>query len=177
MTFWWFGTFYATGVLLQHNVKLITERFNMTFNKLVSSRMAARRSDGFTLVEMLLVLTILAILAGVVLPKMIGHTEHAREVKAKTDIEAFVTGLSQFEIDNGSFPNSREGLDALIIKPHDAKDTWKGPYIQKNKIPLDPWQQPYVYVAPGKRNPAFFDVYSRGKDGQDGKAAIGNWED
>jgi general secretion pathway protein G len=133
------------------------------------------RQRGFTLVELLLVLTILAILAGIVIPRIAVRGEQARETAAKADIANFSTALSMFELDNGYYPKGTDGLQSLMIKPRDAQNTWKGPYLQKNKIPLDPWGRTYVYEIPGKHNPSSYDVYSNGKDGAGGNNAIGNW--
>jgi general secretion pathway protein G len=143
--------------------------------KLNESRTNPPRRRGFTLVELLLVMTILAILAAITLPRLAGRPGQAQETAAKADIANFATALSAFEVDNGYYPRAADGLQSLMIKPHDAQNTWKGPYLEKNKIPLDPWNHPYVYENPGKHNPASYDVYSNGKDGQGGDYTIGNW--
>jgi general secretion pathway protein G len=96
---------------------------------------------AFTLVELLLVLTILAILAGVVVPRYVYRTVDTKIAAAKTEISNFDTALSMFEVDNGSYPKGGDGLQALITKPNDAQN-WKGPYLHKNKVPLDPWGNP-----------------------------------
>jgi len=142
-----------------------------------TGRTNSRRRRGFTLVELLLVLTILAILAGVVIPGFAGRPEEARRTAAKAQIANFVTALSMFEMDNGNFPKGAEGLQALISRPREANNTWKGPYLQLNKLPLDPWKQPYVYVIPGRHNPTSYDLYTNGKDAQGGTNTIGNWAD
>jgi general secretion pathway protein G len=146
--------------------------------KNISSKIGRANSSGrrgFTLVELLLVLTILAILAAIVLPSMVSRREQANIAAAKTEIASFSTALDMFEVDNGYFPKGAGGLQCLMIKPRDAQDTWRGPYLKKNKIPLDPWQRPYVYENPGRHNPTSFDLFSRGKDGDGGNNAIGNW--
>jgi general secretion pathway protein G len=130
---------------------------------------------GFTLVELLLVLTILAVLAAIALPNTALRGEQARVTAAKVDIANLSTAIDMFEVDNGCYPKGAGGLQSLMIKPRDAQDTWKGPYLKKNKIPLDPWKRPYVYENPGKHNPTSYDLYSRGKDGDGGNNAIGNW--
>jgi general secretion pathway protein G len=131
---------------------------------------------AFTLVELLLVLTILAILAGVVLPNLVHRKVDAQIAAAKTQISNFGTTLSMYEVDNGSYPKGGNGLQALITKPNDAQN-WKGPYLHKNKVPMDPWGNPYVYVFPGKHNPADYDLYSKGVDGLGGTNTIANWDD
>jgi general secretion pathway protein G len=139
------------------------------------SRSSARGRRGFTLVELLLVLTILAVLAAIVLPSLTSRSEQAKEAAAKTDIANFSTAIDMFEVDNGYYPKGAEALQSLMIKPRDAQSTWKGPYLKKNKIPLDPWKQPYFYEFPGKHNPQSYDLFSKGKDGSGGNNAIGNW--
>ncbi|HUD45667.1 MAG TPA: type II secretion system major pseudopilin GspG [Candidatus Baltobacteraceae bacterium] len=130
---------------------------------------AALRRNAFTLVELLLVLTILAILAGIVLPRMTGSTERARTTAAMTQISTLGTALGAYEVDNGNYPRGRDGLQALMVKPRDAQN-WHGPYMEKD-IPLDPWGHPYVYECPGKRNPSGYDLYATGPDG----TVYGNW--
>ena len=142
-------------------------------SKTVPANSSFRR--GFTLVELLLVLTILAILAGIVFPNIIGRAEEARKIAARVEIAHFVTALNMFEVDNGYFPKGADGLQALMVKPRDAQTTWKGPYLQKDRIPLDPWKNPYVYEIPGKHNPASYDLYTKGRDGLGGANSIGNW--
>lgn len=135
-----------------------------------------RRSSGFTLVELLLVLTILAILAGIVLPSMVGRGQQAKITAAKSDISSFSTALGIYEVDNGGFPKGRNGLQSLVQRPNNAQN-WHGPYLQdKSTVPLDPWGNPYVYECPGKHNPASFDLMSMGPDGRiGGDDDICNW--
>ncbi|MGA2175496.1 MAG: type II secretion system major pseudopilin GspG [Verrucomicrobiota bacterium] len=134
-----------------------------------ANRPARRTQGAFTLVELLLVMTILAILAGIVLPKMAGRGEQARVAAAKTQIESFGTALGTYEVDNGNYPRGRDGLQALIVKPRDALN-WHGPYMEKD-IPPDPWGKKYVYECPGKHNPSGYDLYTTGPDG----TVYGNW--
>ena len=143
----------------------------MTINE---KKKRARRGAGFTLVEMLLVLAILAILAAIVYPNVAGRSQQARDTAAHAQIDNFKTVLGAFEVDNGYFPRGKDGLRALIEKPRDAQN-WRGPYLEK--IPLDPWGNPYVYECPGKHNPATFDIMSSGPDGRVGGGDdICNWE-
>jgi general secretion pathway protein G len=136
-------------------------------------RRQARRA--FTLIELLLVVTILGILAAIVVPRMVGRGEDAKKAAAVTQISGFKTALNTFEVDNGYFPKGANGLQDLIQQPRDAQN-WHGPYMDSDSIPLDPWGHPYVYTCPGKHNPSSFDIVSAGPDGQlGGDDDIGNW--
>ena len=132
-------------------------------------RRIVRRQQAFTLVEMLLVLVILATLAAIVYPKVMGRSEQARVTAAMTQIANFKTALDAFEVDNGYYPKGKNGLQDLVQKPRDAV-SWHGPYL--DSIPLDPWQQSYVYECPGKHNPSSYDIYTVGQGGQN---PMGNW--
>lgn len=132
-----------------------------------------RRSRGFTLIELLLVLVILGVLAGIVVPKFANRGEQARQTAAKTQIGAFETALSAFEVDNGYFPKGKSGLNDLVQSPRDAKN-WKGPYLKD--IPKDPWGNDYVYEYPGRNNQNSFDLYSVGGDAKvGGDDDVTNW--
>lgn len=122
-----------------------------------------RRQSAFTLVEMLLVLVILAVLAAVVIPKMAGKSKQAYATAAKTQINSFETALDTFEVDNGFYPKT---LDGLVTQPSGANN-WKGPYMSKG-IPNDPWGNAYMYSYPGKNNPSGYDLSSMGPDGRQG---------
>jgi len=125
---------------------------------------------GFTLVELLLVLVILGILAAIVIPKFSGRTEQAREQQAVTQISTFKTALDAFEIDTGSYPKA---LSDLIQSPRDAQN-WRGPYLQSDTIPKDPWGNDYIYRFPGSHTPALaYDLSSAGPPA--GDKVIANW--
>jgi len=125
---------------------------------------------AFTLVEMLLVITIIGILAALVIPKMVGRSEQARVAAAHADISSIKTALDAYEVDNGFYPKS---LQDLIQQPSNAKN-WHGPYL--DNLPVDPWNNPYVYTYPGRHNPSGFDLYSVGPDGKAGTDDdISNW--
>jgi len=144
--------------------------------KSYAGRRKTLRQRAFTLVELLLVLTILAILAGLVLPKLAGKGKQARIDATKTEIASFKTALSMYEVDTGDFPKGRNGLMALMQKPSGAIN-WRGPYLDKDPAwtPVDQWGRQYVYEYPGKHNPGGYDLYSLGPDGVGGNDAIGNW--
>ena len=138
---------------------------------------AARRDTrkGFTLIELLLVLTILGILAAIVVPKISGRTEEARESAARTQISTFGTALDAFEVDNGYYPKKKTGLMDLIVQPRDSRN-WRGPYLKADAVPKDPWGNDYLYESPGRHNPSSYDLSSAGPDGQPGSADdIANW--
>ena len=129
---------------------------------------------GFTLIELLVVLVILALLAGIVLPRFLQQGEKAKVQAATTQIEQFKTAAQLFAVDNGSAPKS---LDELIHQPSNAKN-WKKYLADLNEIPKDPWGGDYQYLYPGVKNE--IDVFSLGSDharGGEGNAAdIGNWD-
>ncbi|MDD5351138.1 MAG: type II secretion system major pseudopilin GspG [Chthoniobacteraceae bacterium] len=133
-----------------------------------------QHSQGFTLVEMLLVLVILATLAAIVYPKISGRSEQAKITAAQTQIGNIKQALDQFEVDNGYYPKSG-ALNALLEQPGDAT-AWRGPYLEK-AVPADPWGNQYNYEYPGKHNINGPDISSAGPDGRAGTADdINNWD-
>jgi general secretion pathway protein G len=147
----------------------------MKINSTHRNGLRRAKRQAFTLIELLLVLTILGILAAIVIPKLSGRTEEARERAAATQISTFGTALDAFEVDNGFYPHGKSGLQDLIVIPHNAQN-WHGPYLKTDAIPLDPWNNPYVYECPGKHNPSSYDLASAGPDGRLGTDDdICNW--
>lgn len=131
---------------------------------------------GFTLMEVLLVLVILVVLASMAVGVFSGTQERALQDAAKGQIGIFKSQLNLYKFHMKNYPSS---LTDLVSKPSDAQAAtrWSGPYIEGSKVPLDPWDREYKFVAPGKHNPDSFDVWSTGPDGQEGTPDdIGNWD-
>jgi general secretion pathway protein G len=134
---------------------------------------ARRKGAAFTLIELLVVIIILAILAAVVIPRVIGRTEDARLAKATSDVSTLDGVLEHYKLDTGTYPSTDEGLQALVTNVGN-NERWNGPYI-KNGLPTDPWGNPYMYRMPGE-NGQDYDVFSAGPDKQPGtQDDIGNW--
>lgn len=135
------------------------------------------RMAGFTLIEVMVVVVILAILATIVVPKIMDRPDDARIAKAKQDIVAISSALNLYKLDNLRYPTTDQGLEALVKPPANAKNWRQGGYL--DRLPVDPWGNPYLYLSPGQHGA--FDVYSLGADGQPGgvgaNADIGNWQD
>lgn len=139
------------------------------------------QNGGFTLIEIMVVIVILGILAGIVAPRIIGRTDDARVVEAKMQIKNFETALKLFKMDNGFYPSTEQGLEALISKPTTGRipeNYREGGYLDKKKITPDPWGNPYVYISPGLQGD--YDIISYGADGKPGgegyDADITNWD-
>ena len=124
-----------------------------------------RRRRAFTLIEMLVVVLILAILAALIVPRVINRTSDAKSAKAKADIATLGSLLQQYRLDNDKYPSSEQGLMALRAQPGDAPN-WKGPYSSKD-IPADPWQNEYLYESPGPDGQDYM-IVSYGADGAPG---------
>jgi general secretion pathway protein G len=121
---------------------------------------------GFTLIEILVVIVVIAILASLVAPNIFQNVGTAKEATARSQIEMLGAALDAYRLDNGSYPTTAAGLDALNQKPVESTN-WRGPYLRK-AVPLDPWRHPYVYKSPGDVNPRSYDLISYGADGQPG---------
>jgi len=132
-----------------------------------------RKARGFTLIELMLVVIIIGALVAMVMPRFTGRGEQARVAAARADIQANIaTALKLYELDNGNFPSSDEGMNALLSKPSSA-NSWNGPYLEKKAI--DPWGKEYKYRSPGEHR-ADYDLWSLGKDGVESADDVKNWE-
>lgn len=125
----------------------------------------SKRSAGFTLVELLVVLVILGLLAALVAPRVLSYLGSSKTKAAHLQITSFASALDLYRLDNQSIPTSAEGLRALVEKPTSAT-TWNGPYLAQGKIPKDPWGNDYHYAAPGQHGE--YDLFSLGADNKDG---------
>lgn len=127
-----------------------------------------RSRAGFTLIEVLVVVVVIATLAGMVAPNVFRHLGTARETAAKSQIEMLAIALDTYRVDMGSYPNSAQGLAALRTVPEGARSGhWRGPYLRKD-VPTDPWGNPYVYVFPSGDVHGGFELHSYGADGASG---------
>jgi general secretion pathway protein G len=138
-------------------------------------RISQAHAQGFSLIELLIVMVILGLLASLVGPKMFGKLGMAKQKTAKTQIEMLMTSLDAYRLDVGSYPSSQEGLEALVTNTGDSK--WDGPYLAKS-VPLDPWGQEYVYSNPGQHGDV--EIVSYGLDNQPGGTGentdVTSWE-
>ena len=131
---------------------------------------------AFTLVEIMLVVIIIGALSAMIIPRLSGRSDQAKASVAKSDIDAQLsTALKLYELDNGNFPSTSQGLAALRTKPssNPIPKSWNGPYIEKE--PIDPWGRPYVYASPGDHRPDY-DLYSKGKNESSADDDIVNWQ-
>lgn len=130
---------------------------NKNYEKHLSKR------SGFTLIEIILVVVIIGILAGIAIPRMGGKTEQAKITQAKSNITALSMAVQEFEIMNGNYPSSLEQL---------LDESKGGPYMEKKAIPMDPWDKPFVYITPGSHNTHSFDLSCSSPNG----TIVNNWE-
>ena len=140
-------------------------------------RPLARRAQGFTLIELMVVLVIIGVLAALIVPNVLDRADDARVTAARTDVANLMQALKLYKLDNQRYPTAEQGLEALVRKPTagPAPANWR-PYL--DKLPADPWGHPYQYLNPGVKGE--IDVFSFGADGQAGgegrDADIGSWQ-
>jgi len=136
------------------------------------------RRRGFTLIELMIVVVIIVALASMVVPRLSGRTEQAKRAVAKADIGSNISmALKLYELDNGNFPTTEQGLNALVSAPSSSPvpNNWNGPYLEN--VPTDPWGNAYRYKCPGSHNKTTYDLYSTGKDGlEESDDDITNWK-
>lgn len=139
------------------------------------------REAGFTLIELMVVIVILGLLAGLILPRFIGQSDTAKQQAARTQMALLESALKLYKLDNGSYPSTEQGLKALVEPPavgNLPKNWRKGGYLEKGKVPKDPWGNDFVYLSPGSHGD--FDLSCLGKDGEAGGEGvdqdINNWE-
>ncbi|HOJ51300.1 MAG TPA: type II secretion system major pseudopilin GspG [Syntrophales bacterium] len=139
------------------------------------------RQKGFTLIELMVVIVILGILAGLIIPRIMGRPDEARRAKARIQMEGIETALKLYRLDNGFYPSTEQGLRALIEPPTIPPEPrrWRsGGYLEGGRVPKDPWGNEYVYKCPGAHGE--FDLSSYGADGKEGGEGvnrdINNWE-
>jgi len=145
---------------------LIFAEHVMPFSKHLVRHRRPHRAHGFTLLELLVVLLIIAMLAGYVGPKLFGELDKAKVKTAQGQIKAIGDALDRYRLDMGAYPTTEQGLSALLVSPADAATRWHGPYLTR-EIPADPWGQSYHYTRPGSAGKDF-DLMSYGADGKAG---------
>jgi general secretion pathway protein G len=139
-----------------------------------------REEAGFTFIEIMIVVIIIGLLASIVAPQILSRLGQAQSTAAKDQIGTLQVALDQYYLDSGQYPTTEQGLDALRTKPtlSPVPNGWYGPYLQRD-VPKDPWSNPYYFKQPGEHNTTSYDLYSLGKDGQEGgngdNADINNW--
>lgn len=144
-------------------------------------RKMRRNEKGFTLIELMVVIVILGILAGLIVPRIMGRPDEARRAKARIQIESIETALKLYKLDNGNYPTTEQGLQALVEPPAtgSALANWRqGGYLEKGKVPKDPWDNDFIYLSPGSHGD--YDLVSRGADGEPGGEGknkdVNSWE-
>ena len=142
----------------------------------MNCKLLAKDNRGFSLIEIMVVMIIIGLLAGLVGPKLFGQLGKAKQKTAKAQIEMIMASLDAYRLDVGKYPSQQEGLEALTRNPGDSD--WAGPYLAKAKVPDDPWKHPYLYRNPGQNGEV--EVSSLGNDNKEGgdgeNADLNSWE-
>jgi general secretion pathway protein G len=142
-------------------------------------RRYTRKTTGFSLMELLIVITIIGVLLAVAIPNMTGASDEGKRVAAASAIKNMETTLTLYQAQNAAIPSTEQALKALITKPsgEPIPRNWQGPYIKGAKeVPVDPWGREYRYMSPGARSGGDYDIFSLGKDGKESEDDIGNWQ-
>lgn len=145
------------------------------------TKLTTNNNRGFTMIELMVVIVILGILAGLIVPRIMDRPTQAKQLKAKMTIESLSAALKLYKLDNGSYPTTEQGLQALVQAPETGgqmKNWRKGGYLEKGKVPKDPWDNEFIYISPGAHGD--FDLISYGADGasggEDKNWDINSWE-
>lgn len=142
----------------------------------LSPARGAKHAEGFTLVEVMVVVIIIALMGAIVAPTVFNQLRQAEEKRVEADLNAIESALKLYRLDNYAYPGDAEGLEALISKPAAAR-AWRGPYLEE--LPMDPWNNVYQYRYPSTSGSGDFDIFSYGADGVEGgtgnDADLGNW--
>jgi general secretion pathway protein G len=125
--------------------------------------------QGFTLVEMLVVIAIIGLIMGLIGPRVLNYLSESKVKAAKIQMQSFASALDLFNLDAGRYPSTSEGLDALVHRTPGVA-AWNGPYLKGGNVPMDPWGHAYIYRTPGEHNP--FDIVSLGADGAEGGSGV-----
>lgn len=130
----------------------------------------ARSTAGFTLIEIMVVIAVIAVLASVVSPMVFRNVADAKQAAARTQITILGMALDAYRLDNDYYPSTDQGLAALVTKPDGTPEPrrWRGPYLKQKTLPLDPWGRAYIYVSPGVESPESYDLHTFGRDGTAG---------
>jgi general secretion pathway protein G len=140
------------------------------FFKLRGRKDLSRQGEqGFTLVEMLVVIAIIGLIMGLIGPRVLNYLSESKVKAAKIQMQSFASALDLFNLDAGRYPSTSEGLDALVQRTPGVA-AWNGPYLKGGNVPMDPWNHAYIYRAPGEHGA--FDIISLGADGQEGGSGV-----
>ena len=155
-----------------NDMRRMLHRLAVARRKAASAERVSRREAGFTLVEMLVVLAIIGLIVGLVGPRVLNYLSDSKVKAARIQIDSFAAALDLYFLDVGRYPNTNEGMNALMQRPSSAS-AWNGPYLKGNAVPKDPWGNAYVYRSPGQHGQ--YDLYSLGPEAREGQANVTNW--